>query len=101
LPEQGYGPVNFLFPVLLLAMHSRPGLAQEMENLGTLFSNISAAVKGMQTSLNVFHAALRSAATARPDTAPDAAARERPAEELKETVQNLEALFDRMKNNGG
>ena len=94
-------PVNPLFPALLLAMHTRPGLAEDLENLSSLLSNISSAVKGMQTSMNVFHAAVRTAANGKPGTAPAPAGKqEDPAEELKESVKNLEALFTRMKNNG-
>jgi hypothetical protein len=82
-------------------MHSRPGLADEMENLGNLFANISTAVKGMQTSLNVFHAAVRTAAygKAAPAIAPTQNM-EDVKDELKESVKNLEALFARIKNNG-
>ena len=102
MANQVYGPVNPLFPALLLAMHSRPGLADDLENLSSLLSNISAAVKGMQTSLNVFHAAVRNAAAnGKAAAAPASAAKpEDPAAELKESVKNLEALFARMKNSG-
>lgn len=95
-----YGPPNPLYPLLLLAMHSRPGLAEELENLSTLLGSISSSVKGMQTSMNLFHTAVRNATSGKTVTPPPPApssAQEKNGDDIKETVKNLEALFARMK----
>ncbi|HUW65559.1 MAG TPA: hypothetical protein VMW83_12875 [Spirochaetia bacterium] len=102
-----FGSPNPLYTALLLAMHGRPGLAEDLENMSTLLSTISSSVKGMQSSLNLFHAAVRNAAngkTAAPAApappAPPATSQKDQGEDLKESIKNLEALFARMKNNG-
>lgn len=98
---------NPLFSALLLAMHRRPGLAEDLENLSAMLSGVATSVKGVQASLEVFHNTVAKAvggksvspppAPPAPPPSPDST--EEPGDSLKESVKNLENLFARMKNN--
>jgi len=93
-------PFQPLFPLLLLALHRRPGLADDLANLGNMLTGISASVKGIQTGLEVFQQTVRNAAYGIRNAPSDAAGGE-PGDGLKESVKNLEALFARIKNDPG
>jgi len=93
-------PLQPLFPLLLLALHRRPGLADDLANLGNMLTGISASVKGIQTGLEVFHQTIRNAAYGMRN-APAEPPPEEPGDGLKESVKNLDALFARLKNNPG